>query len=103
MYLLRRRPLLIFALCFGAGVITAYLTDVPALVMLISAAVLGIAACISLLFSGRRRIFLSAALVLFYLAVSCAGCSYTSARIAARPEFENTYDAIFSGTVSGDP
>ena len=103
MYLLRRRPLLVFALCFGAGVITAYLTDVPAFVMLIIAAVLGAASGISLLLSAHRKYFLNAALVIFYLAVSCAGCSYASARISARPEFENAYDAVFSGTISGDP
>jgi hypothetical protein len=103
MYLLRRRPLLIFALCFGAGVITAYLTGMPALVMLISAAALGIFSGLSLAFSGNRRGLSAAALILFYLAAACAGCSYTSAQISSRPDFETAYDAVFSGIVSGEP
>lgn len=94
---------MIFALCFGAGVITAYLTGVPAVVMLISAVALGIFAGISLIFSKNRRLFTYAALIFFYLAAACAGGSYTSARMDARPEFETAYDASFSGTVSGEP
>lgn len=103
MYLLRRRPLLIFALCYGAGVITAYLTGMPALVMLISAAALGIFSVINLVLSKNRRVFLTASLILFYMAAACAGGSYTSSRLASRPDFETSYDAIFSGTVSGEP
>lgn len=103
MYLLRRRPLLVFAAAYGAGVITAYLTGMPALVMLAIAAALGIASGISHFFAAQRRILGTTALILFYLAVCCAGGAYTSARLSARPMFETTYDAEFSGTVAGDP
>lgn len=103
MYLLRKRGIFSAAVFFGAGVIAAYLTDMPPVIMLIAGFVL--AACAAAgFYAGRRRVKTSIfVLVAFYLAAACLGCAYTSARMNARPEFENEYSAEFSGRLCGNP
>lgn len=103
MYLLRQRAVFSFAAFFGAGVVTAYLADTPAFVMLACAAVLGLVAALARFLGRSRRALSAAGLVIFYLAVGCAGGAYTAARLQARPEFETAYNAVFSGRVSGSP
>lgn len=103
MDILRRRPLFCFAACFGAGVVTAVLLNVPYLVMLLAACVLGAAAGLTVLCAGKRRRVPVIALIAFYLAALCAASAYTTARIDARPRFENAYEIRFSGTVGGNP
>ena len=103
MYLLRQRAVFSFAAFFGAGVITAYLLDTPAVVMLACAVVLGLLAALARFWGKSCRALSAAGLVMFYLAAGCAGGAYTAARVQARPEFETTYNAVFRGCVSGSP
>ncbi len=71
--------------------------------MLACAAALGLLAALTRLQGRSRRALSAAGLVMFYLAVGCAGGAYTAARVQARPEFETAYNAAFSGRVSGSP
>ena len=103
MYLLRRRALFSFAAFYGTGVAAAYLFGMPSVVLLVCACCLGLASGALMLFGRKRSALFSAALILFYLAAACGGSAYTSARIEARPVFENRYDAQFSGRISGSP
>ena len=71
--------------------------------MLICASVLAAVSCI-MGFTARKKASLSAAaLILFYLAITCAGSGYMSYRLNARPVFETEYDAEFSGRMTGAP
>lgn len=71
--------------------------------MLACAAALGLLAAGARLMGRSRRALSAAGLIMFYLAVGCAGGAYAAARLQARPEFETAYNAAFSGRVSGSP
>lgn len=103
MWLIKRRVLFFFALSFGAGVTAAYALDLPAKPLLIAAAVVAVLSGICVAFQSRRRFFAGVAAALFFCATFLGGGAYLSARLNARPRFETSYGATFSGKISGQP
>lgn len=92
-----------FALFYGAGVILGYIFELPVVPVFAAACAFGIGAGVCVCLRHKRRFLAGLGAALFLCATTLAGASYVTARINARPCFENSYNIEFSGVISGQP